>query len=83
MDTGYSRLVGKNHIKLSVVHPHISGYPVSGIAFQLGHHFPEIQKGTPFSICYHIEENEWNGKVSLQLNVKDIKFEPESNFDTD
>lgn len=83
MDTGYSRLVGKNHIKLSVVHPHISGYPVSGIAFQLGQYFPEIQKGTPFGICYHIEENEWNGKVSLQLNVKDIKFEQEFNFDAD
>ena len=26
-----------------------------------------------FSICYHIEENEWNGHISLQLNIKDIK----------
>ncbi len=76
MDTGYSRIVGKNHLKLSVVHPHISGYPVSGIAFGLSKYFEDIQKGQPFSICYHIEENEWNGKTNLQLNVKDIKFEP-------
>ncbi len=75
MDTGYSRIVGKNHLKLSVVHPHISGYPIPGIAFGLSKYFEDIQKGQPFSICYHIEENEWNGKVSLQLNVKDIKFE--------
>lgn len=73
MDTGYSRVVGKNHIKLSVVHPHISGFPLSGIAFQLGDSFDEIHKGTPFSICYQIEENEWNGKTTLQLNVKDLK----------
>lgn len=74
MDTGYSRIVGKNHIKLSVVHPHISGFPLSGIAFQLGDAFPEIHEGTPFSICYHVEENEWNGKTTLQLNVKDLKL---------
>lgn len=76
MDTGFTRIVGKNHIKLSVVHPHISGYPVSGIAFQLGKYISDIKKGVPFNVCYHIEENEWNGRINLQLNVKDIKFEP-------
>ncbi|HBZ66099.1 MAG TPA: single-stranded-DNA-specific exonuclease RecJ [Bacteroidales bacterium] len=74
MDTGYSRIVGKNHIKLSVVHPHISGFPISGIAFQLGDSFSDIHKGTPFNICYQIEENDWNGKTTLQLNVKDMKM---------
>lgn len=74
MDTGYSRIVGKNHIKLSVVHPHISGFPLNGIAFQLGDAFAEIHQGTPFSICYQIEENEWNGKTTIQLNVKDLKI---------
>ncbi|MDO9510849.1 MAG: single-stranded-DNA-specific exonuclease RecJ [Bacteroidales bacterium] len=74
MDTGYSRLVGKNHIKLSVIHPHVSGFPISGIAFGFGEFAEDICKGTPFSICYHIEENEWNNKVNLQLNVKDIKM---------
>ena len=28
---------------------------------------------TPVKISYHIEENEWNGVVNLQLNIKDIK----------
>lgn len=74
-DAGYSKVVGNNHIKLSVISPEISSYPVSGIAFQQAEYFTYIQKGFPFSICYHIEENEWNGKTSLQLNVKDIKFE--------
>jgi single-stranded-DNA-specific exonuclease len=74
-DTGYSRPVGNNHIKLSVINPDIASFPISGIAFQQGEFFQAIQKGFPFSICYHIEENEWNGKVNLQLNVKDIRFE--------
>lgn len=73
VDTGYASIVGKNHLKLSVVHPDISGFPVAGIAFQQGDKLPIVQSGRPFSICYHVEENEWNGNVSLQLNIKDIK----------
>lgn len=72
-DSGFSRIVGKNHIKLSVVHKHISCFPMSGIAFQLGDKFEIIQSNRPFNICYHIEENIWNGRTSLQLNVKDMK----------
>ncbi len=74
VNAGGSRLVGKNHIRMTVVHPEISGGPCSAIAFQQGDHFGLIDKGIPFDICYHLEENEWNGNVSLQLNVKDIRF---------
>ncbi len=74
IDTGNSRVVGKNHLKLEVVHPDISGFPYSAIAFQQGYHFDKIVSGKPFSICYHIEENEWNAKRYLQLNIKDIIF---------
>ena len=74
IDAGGSRIVGKNHLKLFVVHPEISGGPFSAIAFQQGELLSKIEKGIPFNICYHVEENEWNGSVSLQLNVKDIKF---------
>lgn len=73
VDTGFASIVGKNHLKLSVVHPDILGFPVSGIAFQQGDKLPVVQSGRPFSICYHVEENEWNGHVSLQLNIKDIQ----------
>jgi single-stranded-DNA-specific exonuclease len=74
IDAGGSRVVGKNHLKLYVVHPEISGGPFSAIAFQQGDHFGKIEKGISFNICYHVEENEWNGNVSLQLNIKDIRF---------
>lgn len=73
VDTGFACVVGKNHLKLSVIHPDISGFPLAAIAFQQGDKLPIVQSGRPFSICYHVEENEWNGHVSLQLNIKDIK----------
>ena len=75
IDTGKARVVGKNHLKLEVVHPDISGFPVSAIAFQQGHQYDEIRSGKQFKACYHVEENEWNGIKSIQLNIKDIKIE--------
>lgn len=74
VDAGGSRIVGKNHLKLSVVHPEIAGGPFSAIAFQQGNHFSMIEKQIPFNVCYHVEVNEWNGSSTLQLNIKDIKF---------
>jgi len=75
IDAGRSRVVGKNHLKLDLVQTTTRSQAFSGIAFQQGHHFDAIKSGKPFSICYHLEENEWQGKVNLQLNVKDIKEE--------
>lgn len=73
IDTGFARVVGKNHLKLEVVHQSVRGYPMSAIAFQQSDHLEHMVRNKPFVICYHIEENEWNGVVNLQLNVKDIK----------
>lgn len=74
-DNGYSKKVGNNHIKLFLTQPHFKGVGFPGIAFQLGDYFPKIEKGETFDIVYHIEENEWNGNVTTQLNVKDIKMQ--------
>ena len=73
IDTGSGRVVGKNHLKLEVVHQDIRGYPIPAIAFQQSNYLDYIVNDKPFNISYHIEENEWNGVVNLQLNVKDIK----------
>jgi single-stranded-DNA-specific exonuclease len=74
VDTGNSRVVGKNHLKLELMQQTSRSREFSGIAFQKGYMFEQIKNGNPFSICYHIEENEWMGKSNLQLNIKDIKF---------
>ena len=77
IDTGYAKLVGKKehkHLKFSVVHPDRTGNPVPAIAFNQGHHLDEMEKGMPFEICYHIDENNWLGSTTLQLRVLDIKF---------
>ncbi|HPE87218.1 MAG: single-stranded-DNA-specific exonuclease RecJ [Bacteroidales bacterium] len=82
VDTGVVRLVGKNedplrnHLKLTVIHPDESSYPQPAIAFQQGEYYSKIAEGQLFSIVYHVEQNEWNGTTTLQLNIKDIKIIP-------
>ena len=81
IDAGGSRPVGGHkHLKLTVSQvgdAELGVPPFSGIAFQKGDLFNRIHDGEPFSICYHLEYNTWQGKTNLQLNVKDIKFEEE------
>ncbi len=32
-----------------------------------------LEKGQPFDIVYQLEENIWNGRVSIQMRIKDIQ----------
>ena len=74
-DAGTSRLVGKNqeHLKLDLVEPDVNSGIFAGIAFNQKHAFELITSGSPFDICYSIAENDYRGKINLQLFIKDIK----------
>ena len=75
VDAGFSRAVGnRKHLKLSVMQQGNTDFVFSGIAFQKGDLYERIHDKEPFTMCYYIEENFWQGKTTLQLNVKDIKF---------
>lgn len=76
VDYGYSRPVGRNkeHLKLSVVDDIREGDVKGGIAFSMGKLYSKISSGSPFDVCYSVQENEYMGKVETQLMVRDIKF---------
>ncbi|MDR1344945.1 MAG: single-stranded-DNA-specific exonuclease RecJ [Tannerellaceae bacterium] len=73
-DYGTSKLVGRDneHIKLELIDDSIK-MPVHAIAFGMHLHSEYIKTMKPFSICYTIEENTYNGNTTLQLLIKDIK----------
>ncbi len=73
VDAG-SRLVGRNqeHLKLEV-RDGKSSVTMSGIAFGMHEHYAYIKSGAPIDICYTIEENNFKGITSMQLQVKDIR----------
>jgi single-stranded-DNA-specific exonuclease len=75
IDKGYSRIVGANHLKLDVQSVNNSNLGFPAIAFGQANHFEDISTKKMFDACYAIEENEFNGNISLQLNIKDLKIQ--------
>jgi len=73
-DTGRTRAVGKEQTHLKFEIKDSFEHHFTGIGFGLAHYLPEIKKQNPFSILYTLEENQFNGQVSLQLKVKDLQF---------
>ncbi len=73
VDAGSARIVGEDHLKLTLQHPDRPEKRLDAIAFRQGQHFDLVKSGTPFSVLYVVEENVWQGRTTLQLNIKDIK----------
>ena len=74
-DVGSVRVVGENHLKMSLFQENNRSYPIGAIAFGMAEYYDKISQGQPFNICYHIDMNEWQGRSYLQLIIKDIKFD--------
>ncbi|MDD5569863.1 MAG: single-stranded-DNA-specific exonuclease RecJ [Bacteroidales bacterium] len=72
LDKGFARVVGENHLKLSLYQNNNKNKVFEAIAFNKADVLDKIQQNTSFSICYSIEENEWNGETKIQLNIKDF-----------
>lgn len=70
-DNQRSRIVGNNHLRFTVLQKGTKK-EIGAIAFGFGDNYSKIADGKPFSICYHIEENDFNNQKSIQLNVKDM-----------
>lgn len=72
-DTGYAKKMGadEEHLKLFVKQNNSEGIPAIG--FGLGCKMELTTNKKPFEAVYGIDENEWNGKTSIQLRLKDIK----------
>jgi single-stranded-DNA-specific exonuclease len=72
-DTGYGKPMGQEeeHLRLFVKQNNSEG--IAAIGFGLGDKFDLTTNQKTFDAVYCIDENEWNGKVSLQLRLRDIK----------
>ncbi len=77
VDNGTGKAVGASgeHLKLNLIQEEDPYKVYPAIAFQLGNLYKHISMGQAFDICYSLEENEFMGRVNLQLNIKDIKLD--------
>jgi single-stranded-DNA-specific exonuclease len=72
-DSGYAKGIGaeEDHLKLYVKQNNSPGF--GAIGFGLGKKLDLVKNQQPFDAVYCIDENEFNGKVSVQLRLKDIR----------
>ncbi|MGO4820259.1 MULTISPECIES: single-stranded-DNA-specific exonuclease RecJ [unclassified Flavobacterium] len=73
IDTGYGKTMGKDeeHLRLFVKQNNSEG--IAAIGFGLGNKIGLTKGQQFFEAAYCIDENEWNGNVSTQLRLKNIR----------
>jgi len=72
-DTGYGKTIGQNdeHLKLFIKQNNSEGFGVIG--FGLGNKLELTKNQNSFDIAFCIDENEFNGNVTVQLRLKDLR----------
>jgi single-stranded-DNA-specific exonuclease len=65
------RVVGNNHLKLCVAE---NGCIIDAIGFNFADRFQELAQAESFSLAFSLDENEWNGRVSLQMKIKGVEL---------
>ncbi|MBD3288045.1 single-stranded-DNA-specific exonuclease RecJ [candidate division KSB1 bacterium] len=64
-------IVGKNHLKFKVQQ---NGVVIDAIGFNLGDKFYRLAPGEKnLDLAYVVEENEYMGRTTLQLRIKDLR----------
>ncbi|MCA6421485.1 MAG: single-stranded-DNA-specific exonuclease RecJ [Flavobacterium sp.] len=76
-DTGYAKGIGQNeeHLKLFVKQSRSFGSSegFGAIGFGLGNKLELTKNQNPFDMAFCIDENEFNGNVTVQLRLKDLR----------
>ncbi len=71
VDSGFSKIVKEQHIKFSIKQDNLV---FAGIGFGMAEKFPLLESKKPIDIVFTLDENEWNGNKSLQMNVIDLRL---------
>jgi single-stranded-DNA-specific exonuclease len=73
IDSGYAKTLGNDaeHLKVFVKQNNSPNF--NAIGFGLGEKIDIVKNRNPFEAVYVLEENEWNGTVSLQLQLRDVR----------
>ena len=74
---GRPTIMKEKHIKFDVKQGNSEIF--TAVGFGLARFYPDLVSGTPFSICYCLEENNFRDKKTLQLSLKDIKLHQVNN----
>lgn len=72
-DSGMPRRLGKEQEHLRLFVRQVDSDGIGAIGFGLGDKIEIVDNRRPFAAVFCMEENEWNGNVTPQLRLKDIR----------
>ena len=72
--SGRPRILKEQHLKFYVKQNN-EGEAMEAIGFGQAKYYDLIASGMDFSMAYYIDENNYSGNKTLQLRVKDIRFD--------
>lgn len=72
-DTGYAKTLGGENEHLRLYVKQGNSESIQSIGFGLGKKLDLAENKKPIDIAFCLDENEWNGTVSTQLRLKDIR----------
>ena len=70
---GTPTIMKEKHLKIEVFQP--NSLKFTAVGFGMSELYPKLASGQPFSMAYTIEENTFRDQTTLQLMIKDVKFE--------
>ena len=72
---GVPTIVGKGHLKMKVKQNESGAFDVIG--FNMHEYLPVIRNSgdQKLNIAYSLEENEWNGRRTLQIRLRDVEVQ--------
>ncbi len=75
-DTGYGKTMGQKdeHIRLFVKQAKNATPGYSAVGFNLGDQFSKLYPRQLFDMLYTIEEHEWKGNITWQMQIKDLQM---------
>lgn len=66
------KILKDEHLKIQVTQPN-TDVVIDAIGFFMADKELDVAEGVPFEMIYTLDSNNWNGKESLQLKIKDIR----------
>ena len=65
------KVIGKGHLKLTLRQEGAESRPIAAIAWRWGEYYP---LPTHLDLAYRVQTNEWNGEVSIQLELIGLRL---------
>lgn len=66
------RILKEAHLRLDLMDPE-SGVVIPAIGFNMAHKTDLVASGCVFDCAFTLEANTWNGRTTLQLQIRDIR----------